>query len=293
MDADLALHRLFGPIAEEYLQLTCVVLDRAKVIQYCFISDDIWKDWHAKGRLTADETNKIIAFEILMHAHLAAVASLARSQRWMTATARGYEECNYLAWAAGLRGLIEATGDAMHSLGPIAHYLAWNLSLLDGCLAGRCDGILNATPLEDLLIHFTQARMLDKDEKRSVPKSHEAQSAAGYAREVEGAGLKGAKQLYDQLCRVTHPAKASIDFMYDRDSSGKFCVSLSNDRRAMDEVISSHSDVLEGLPSLTFNPALLTLRVLQKFKAFPRQPEMRKFNFQNAPAWQKLKPLLR
>lgn len=64
--------------------------------------------------------------EMLYRAHMASVASVFRTSRWIKVAVREHEAGSLYGCASACRSLIESAGDINHSLGPVARTLAYN-----------------------------------------------------------------------------------------------------------------------------------------------------------------------
>ncbi|TJW53756.1 MAG: hypothetical protein E5X65_14795 [Mesorhizobium sp.] len=104
--------------------------------------------------------------EMLYRAHMASVASVFRTSRWIKVAVREHEAGSLYGCASACRSLIESAGDINHSLGPVARTLAYNKDAIRAEISGQVgEPMLSAKELEDTLIHFTHARKVLKTEK--------------------------------------------------------------------------------------------------------------------------------
>lgn len=104
--------------------------------------------------------------EMLYRAHMASVASVFRTSRWIKVAVREHEAGSLYGCASACRSLIESAGDINHSLGPVARTLAYNKDAIRAEISGQAgEPMLSAKELEDTLIHFTRARKVLKTEK--------------------------------------------------------------------------------------------------------------------------------
>jgi hypothetical protein len=287
-----ATSALFGPAAAVYESIVDSIIATAQNVEYRFLDNEPVLHAVDEGKIGAREINQIVADELLSSAHLAAVSSVIRAQRWFDATSREYKSDNFVGWAACCRGLLEAIGDTAHSLGRTAHNLALNIRLFRSALAGLEDGIIRPQELEDDLIHFSHARKLSKHERSTEPPAHNALHTVTYIEHLGKTGIQGAGSLYSELCQVGHPARGSLSYLYAPNSDGAFHIDAARDGRAIREVIERYRPVFRDLPSVAFNPGLLILRVLVKFKRFPVHQELKRFDYQGAKAWKVIEPLL-
>lgn len=280
---------LFGASAELYGPIVASIIPRVTSVQYRFWSNDCIDSGFRAGEIGIAELNAVTVMELLLSAHLAASSSIIRSARWFEATWREYEANNLLGWAACCRSLLEAIGDTIDGLLAVAPSLAEAMPMLMQGLTGFDDAPLNLSELEDKLIHFSFARKVSKAERGVVPATHNARQTTEYITLLESAG--GPTKLYAELCQIGHPARGSLSWMY-ADIEGGFRIDLGRDAKAIADIVAKHQDQLHLLPSLAFNPGLLTLRVLVKFGLFPRVPELKDFSFQGARGWDHIKSVL-
>ena len=282
---------LFGDSACLYGPVIAGIIPRMVNVPYRFWDNNSVTAAIADGSAGAADVNAIAAAELLLGAHLAAVTSVVRASRWIEATWREYEAENILGWAACCRSLLESTGDTIDALGSMGADIAENTDLLMRALSGYDEALLDLGSLEDKLIHFSHARKIKKAEKGQVPSSHVARQTTEYISLLESAGLLGPAALYAELCEIGHPAQRSISWMYEQIDGG-FRVEPNQDAHHIAAIVKRYRDDIYLLPSLAFNPGLLILRVLVKFGMFPLVPELRRFSFQGAKAWDKIKPVL-
>ncbi|RUV55971.1 hypothetical protein EOA85_20015 [Mesorhizobium sp. M5C.F.Ca.IN.020.29.1.1] len=117
--------------------------------------------------------------EMLYRAHMASVASVFRTSRWIKVAIREHEAGSLYGCASACRSLIESAGDINHSLGPVAQTLAYNKDAIRAEISGQTgEPMLSAKEFEDTLIHFTHARKVLKTEK--TPDSHKAMQTFQY-----------------------------------------------------------------------------------------------------------------
>jgi len=133
-----------------------------------------------EGRKAA--VNKIYWKELLYRVYWVAALNIMRHQRWQAACTRAFAEpANLLAFASGLRGLLEGAQDAWYSLNGVPSTLARDLGYIHSSLSGtmKDKGLLNKE-LEDRLMHFLYGRKLDKTEREMSPPSHLAKEPRDY-----------------------------------------------------------------------------------------------------------------
>jgi hypothetical protein len=224
--------------------------------------------------------------EILMRAHLASVASIVRTSRWIDVSTREYEAGNIYGWASACRSLMEAAGDNMHSLGAVALSLAENHNSIKRAVEGQnIEEITISGELEDVLIHFTHGRKTAKNE--NVPHSHKAKFASEYIKELTNMNIAGSSELYSKFCSLVHPADTSVSLLFE--STGQALrVNAAIEQNTMHTWAESSKIILGGTLQAAFNPAILTLKVLQKFGVFQQVKELRNTGLEHLPLWKKI-----
>ncbi|MGR9431382.1 hypothetical protein [Rhizobium leguminosarum] len=239
---------------------------------------------------TVGEINRIYWVEMLQRAHMASVAAIVRTCRWVDVAVREYDAANIFGWSSAARSIIEAAGDAGEVLAAVPRTLAENKMMIQGCLSGSSTVLQTSADLEDLLIHFSHARRIAKGE--IAPDSHRAKSSATYVDFVTRMNVGDVRSLYSALCEIVHPASASVALFFtgvdntltlDFKSEGDF---LKRNAKASRQV-------LAGCLMSSFNPALLTLRVLHSFDHFTKITPLKKVNFNAIPAWPPIEKLLK
>ena len=81
--------------------------------------------------------NAIYVQELLFRAHIAAITSLYRSEKWILGIRSGLENLNYFAFCACLRGFIEAAADSHSCLIHVPGTLADNFRDFSSALKGQ------------------------------------------------------------------------------------------------------------------------------------------------------------
>jgi hypothetical protein len=89
---------------------------------------------------------------------------------------------------------------------------------VSSALAGRLETPLLSPGLEEGLIHFIYGRQLGSDEREHAPTSHQALRATEYLDPL-AEGLPNIKEVYAELCQMTHRASDSL-----------FCFAARHDR---------------------------------------------------------------
>jgi hypothetical protein len=97
--------KLFGR-ASVYLSVIDTIAPIALSHEYTFFSDEWFAKWLEAKACTVEQTNSILALELIDKAHLAAITALLRTKRWVDATCLMYDNTNFVGWAASVRGLL-------------------------------------------------------------------------------------------------------------------------------------------------------------------------------------------
>jgi len=201
---------------------------------------------------------------ILERSHLACVTSLARVQRWILAVELAREVKNSLAFAASLRGLLEAAADA-HD---VMQVLPMNL---EKCL-GYFHLVFQQHPvvdrvmvgfgeLENKLIHYAYARR-PAGNRPPMP-HHVNKSNAEYIRVFEAFGVPNAKELYSELCELTHPAAASVSAFMIEDSTS-LTLDFSLDESIISDMMQRYAVTISNLITFSINPSMISLAFLKR-----------------------------
>lgn len=229
--------------------------------------------------------------EMLYRAHMASVAALFRTTRWIEVAIREHEAGSLYGCASACRSLIESAGDIGHSLGSVARTLANIQHEVKAEIAGRACGPLHvSTELEDSLIHFTHAHKVAKG--REVPDSHKAMPPFKYVDYVDRMKISGVKELYAIFCGFIHPAADSVSVAFVP-QDGNWVVDPFNETAVLQNLVAERRDTLLGVMMASYNAPLLILRALHSFGLFTKLPGLRKYRFDDIPEWNKVEALLR
>ncbi|MEN5274473.1 hypothetical protein [Stenotrophomonas lactitubi] len=200
---------------------------------------------------------------IVERSHFAAIATLARTHRWLTGAIDQRENGNLLAFSAALRGLLEACADSYDALKFLPKALLDGRERLYRTLHSpeSTKEILLMKDLEERLIHFGFARKQKKGS--SAPKEHNAKPNTTYIREIEAFGVPKAIDLYAELCELTHPASPSVDCFVDQ-SPHSYTLNFVRDTAEIESIISRYSGTILNLAMFTLNPALICLHFISR-----------------------------
>ena len=155
-------HSLFGPSTVAYIQILDDMAQDLAAANYRFMDSQKFDELLASN---PGEAARVYWLELLFRAHWAAASNIMRHKRWLNGCLRMYEDRpNFLGFAACLRGFVEASADACHSLNPVPLTLAQNHRAIAEALTGKASGILTCGELEESMIHFQFARKPEKGE---------------------------------------------------------------------------------------------------------------------------------
>ena len=126
---------LFGNQGTNYLGIFDEIARHLLTHSYTFVTEASFLNILKSKRLTI--SNQILSLELIDKAHLAATMALYRTKQWIRATCIGYDDHNFIAWAAGARGLVENTGDILDGLAQVPLDLATYHGVISMALAGR------------------------------------------------------------------------------------------------------------------------------------------------------------
>jgi hypothetical protein len=281
-------HSLFGTSGD----LFAPVLDR--------IAEDVigaeyrFMDVEQFARLLAadqPESARVYWSEMLFRAHWAASSNILRHRRWFQGCIRLCEEQpNFLGFAACLRGFVEASADAVHSLGPVPLTLADNYRAIAEALAGKATRIELSPKLEDKLIHFQFARKLQKGE--SAPSSHQVATVDTYLRSADAPTESRMKTLYSELCQMVHPAAHSLLWMSIA-SEDSVRLSSGDDKAWIEGFCKRHVKAIERLQMQSINISILVLKVLNRFRLIGLVSQfVESLDMGDVPGWLKIKRAL-
>ncbi|MER9215985.1 hypothetical protein NKI54_28700 [Mesorhizobium sp. M0663] len=229
--------------------------------------------------------------EMLNRAHMASVASVFRTTRWIEVAIREHEAGSLYGCASACRSLIESAGDIGHSLSPVAHTLARIKEAVKAEISGHApDAMIISKELEDSLIHFTHARKVAKTE--TAPDSHNAMPTFKYIDYVDRMKIPGVKPLYAKLCEIVHPAAESVSVTFVSED-GAWLADPQNESAVLETLLAERRSTLSGVVMASYNAPLLILKTLHSFDLFTKLSGLRKYRFDDIPEWQKIASALR
>lgn len=225
--------------------------------------------------------------EILARAHLSAVIAILRSRHWIGALVAATNENNLLAFAAAFRGFIESSADTQSGLGGIAISLAENHAQIGKALSGRLENqCFVSKEIEDTLIHFKYARHLTKAEMATAPQSHKALQVRQYIEGLEKGQVHKIIECYQSLCDLTHPGASSVWMWLTSKNGADFVLDPNQDESAIAYYLTEYRNTFSDLMMFAFNPAILTLNVLNYFPLLTlHTPTLLDWNLSGIPLW--------
>ena len=196
-------------ILELYYTIYSDVVNKIEHKNYGYTDLGGYMNIYIQGLSNGDirQSQKIYWQEILLRVHFAAVTSLIRTQKWLSGVVLGRETKNVLVFSASLRGFLEATVDSYYSLESLPTSLALNFKNINSALKGELNQSFTNDELESKLIHFQFAK---KGKKGSDASVNIARTNVEYIKSFDLENI-GIKELYSELCEVTHPAANSIN----------------------------------------------------------------------------------
>jgi len=227
--------------------------------------------------------------EILARTHMASVIAILRSRHWISAIVAATKEKNLLLFAAAFRGLIESSADTSSSLGSIPHTFARDHADINSALSGRLGKrIVIAREIEDELIHFSHARRLTKAELATTPHSHMARSIRDYIDILEKGQVHDVVACYQSLCDLTHPGACSVWMWLTSTSDLEFELEPNQNESEIAYYLTEYRKTFLQLLMFSFNPALLTLKVLNYFplRTF-HTSQLLNWDLSGIPIWKK------
>lgn len=250
-------------IARGYVEATVPLLDGFSGIQYTAmflnpnpdavgLSPSIWPLMRASYVLG-----------LLERSHLACVVTLARNHRWLRGAINSSDSKNLLAFAACLRGFLEAAADSHDVLQYVPMALIEGRDYLYKALhqPTLVQEEISFAALEDRLIHFAFAQ---KQSKGVVePATPKPKATGEYIREIQHFGVQGAVELYAELCDLTHPAAPSVDCFLDA-TTCSYTLNFLRDQERIDSLLERHDEPLIKLLMYSFNMALTGLAFLAR-----------------------------
>lgn len=173
--------------------------------------------------------------------------------------------------------------------GTIAH----SHSLITDALSKKRRDFYGCKDLEDELIHFTHARYIPPNERKKVPSSHQARFTNKYMEVLRSGKIGGVDECYRTMCDLTHPGASSV-WMWFHWIADEAFVSSAKEHAIIVDQLRRHRDMLPDLLMFAFNPAIVTLRVLNHFPTPEfHTPQIRDWDLSSISLWRKCEEALR
>lgn len=231
--------------------------------RYSYMDNEEFKELFATN---VGAANRVYVEELLFRAHWAALASIFRNRRWMDGMDAALKSPNYFSFCAGLRGFLESAADSYEAMYAAMCAIAEHFAAFRCALLGEfSDAVFCCEPLENILIHFTHARRVPKAE--TAPQTHHAKTMQDYLTGFEERRERILRDLYAELCEVTHPAAITVHLFGQGDPQNPNTVRFIDpeDLPFIAYLLKRHDRAFVILFQKSFNAALLTLNVLNRF----------------------------
>ncbi len=202
--------------------------------------------------------------EMLSRSHLVASSSILRNTSWLKGMLVTHENKLFLPFSAAFRGFIESTTDSFDALASLPLFLAENRKKIERVLSKKAiNSVFASADLEDTLIHFTHARKIRRGD--TAPASHKAKYVREYLNTVKHDDLVDFDIAYSRLCELTHPAASSVQYLTKNFDENHFELANNADEKALNALAIEYSKHIEELFAIAFNPAVMTLKVLNRY----------------------------
>jgi hypothetical protein len=202
--------------------------------------------------------------EMLQRVHMCSVSGILRFKGWADGFLVSHEADNLYAMASTMRGLIEASADTA-CLIPVAQCLAERpvFKGVNEALTGKSTRNFKSEQLDNILTHFFFARKLSSQERKVMPKEHEALKVKDYV-EIFEASAEPIYSLYSSLSLLSHPSAHSLHH-YFKEKNGWFEYSDESSANKIDSIIEDYNNEIHGLV-YPVNACIMALKVLNSYK---------------------------
>ncbi|MGF7229950.1 hypothetical protein [Arachidicoccus sp.] len=233
--------------------------------------------------------------EILYRAHLAVLVTYFKTIRWIDAVKDAKENSNYYSFVASLRGFIECCSDSFYSLNTVPLTIAKDFEVISRQLSKTSGVITDHQSLEELLIHFSHATKLGKEQKNIWPEFLNAKQIREYLNSISDVGDK-IDFLYSYLCQVVHPASQSADIILFHSYENEMIVcgdSFQLEKELINIIDVEFAEVIHNTFTIICTNGFTILKLLKKFHL----PELHtSFTFEDTvediDAWQEILDLI-
>jgi hypothetical protein len=241
------------------------------------------------------EANKVYVEELLYRCHIAAITTLFRNDKWVQGIVSALQHNNYFVFSSSLRGLVEAAADSHYCLVHVPGTLRDHFLPFSSALQGKFDaGLIVCEKLEDVLIHYSHGKKQPKTS--GAPASHFAKPSQEYLRSLDDPNCIHVRDLYSELCEVTHPAGRSVAVFIARESlrSQDYRIRLDLGTTLIRDLLERHDRAFVNVFQMSFNAALLSLHMLNRFKDKRfHTPGMAEVDLSSVPAFHELEEAMK
>jgi hypothetical protein len=280
----------FGELAGFYIP----TLDNV----YSFLTENTFKygfvvrqQYEELARADLPRALQIYWQEILMMTHMTSTTSLLRSRAWLNVTCQAIEDGNAIAFAGCFRAFLEAASDTYYALGNIPETLIDNRHLVKRKLAKEPGPALQIAGIEDQLIHFLRGREIARGE--SQPAAHRAKQAAEYFETLDKVHRGPVRELYGELCKLSHPSEGSVFIFLQHQPDGHQLLNPGGDPGFACKVVAKHRNAVETAFECGINTCLLALKVLNEFPIESlHTPLLDQIYFEDLPVGRRIKTKL-
>jgi hypothetical protein len=238
-----------------------------------------------------EEMQLIYWSEIVQRIHVCGATSIKRVKKWYDAMQVAYQAKNYFAFCSAIRGLVEACCDTFYTVHRIINPICSAFAAIEVALNGKAKKALLCESLENDLIHYIFARKLTKAEKGKVPPSHDAKQVAAYLESVQDQGIR---DLYDEMCQVSHPSTVSlVPFLLSTQEHSLLLHTSDVDDELNKQILLRHKGSILAASNYAILPAMCLLKYTNEFNAplleALRTDEEALAPAIDAPLWQSMK----
>jgi hypothetical protein len=259
-------YEVFGDPGRLLRQLSRDAWNRTHTQKYGFLDSRVFEEML---RTDVKMANLIYWGEVLQRAHSIALLSLRRHEKWQEGCIAAFTgDGNYLVFGTALRGMLEAALDGYYSMRGLPMTLAQEHKTITAALEGQLEMHRTCQALEDLLIHFSFAKKVDKKKQQGVPESHIALDPWEYRKgtELPRNMTEDFRYLYDSLCALSHPTSIGLEHLWGSLPDGRYEVKQQcDDKRYILDLIHQHKSTIDNIFLMTTNSAGATLRLLNHF----------------------------
>lgn len=236
-------------------------------------------------------SQKIYWNDILSRASFCAHIATLRSYRWLAGAIKAKEQNNSLVYSSCVRGLIESFGDSNMALNEFINLMLVNSPLIKKAYQGKSTKVILSSKVEDAFLHFefggnvkNKASLVET----GLPKEHLARKSQDYILIISNTFGKEVVEFYKILCGFVHPSVQTVHFYTTIEEKGAFHIYTGYGEE--DYIITiledNFSKILNNILQ-SFNPAIITLAILDDIGFDRAPPAIRKADLQDIEAWKK------